>query len=31
MGIDNFPVVIFHQTIKEVEIVAAEYEQPGCL
>jgi len=26
MGIDNFPVVIFHQTVKEVEVVATEYE-----
>ena len=31
MGINNLSIVIFHQTIKEVEIVAAEYEQPGCL
>ena len=31
MGVNNFPVVVFHQTIKEVEVVATEYEQPGCL
>jgi len=31
MGVNNFPVVVFHQTIKEVEVIATEYEQPGCL
>jgi hypothetical protein len=30
MGINDLPVVVFHQTIKEVEVVATEYKQPGC-
>lgn len=31
IGINDLSVVVFHQTIKEIEITAAEYEQPGCL
>lgn len=31
MGVNDLPVVVFHQTIKEVEVVAAKYEQTGYL
>jgi hypothetical protein len=30
MGINDLPVVVFHQAIKEVEVIATEYEQPSC-
>ena len=30
MGVDDLPVVVFHQAIKEVEVIATKYEQPSC-
>jgi len=31
MCVDDLPVVVFYQAIKDVEVVATKYEQPGCL
>ena len=29
-GINDLPVVIFHQSVKEVQVISTEYEQSGC-